>query len=108
ERAAAAIELLEHRDRDAERGEDDDVLSRESIDGARIVAQELHAHRPQLLVDVGVVDDLAGQQHAPIRKPLARLIGVVDRAIDAVTEAELARKVQREPSGSIRELFGFY
>ena len=45
------------------------------------------------VVDVRVVDDLAGQEDLPVGKPLARLVGVVDGAIDAVAEAELAREV---------------
>ena len=58
--------------------------------------------RAQLVVDVGVVDDFAGQEHRAIRKPLARLIRVVDRAVDAVAEAELAREVHRQPTGAKR------
>ena len=65
------------------------------VDRLGRVAQEPDAHRAQLIVDVRVVDDFAGQEHAAIGKALARLVGVVDGAIDAVTEAELAREVDR-------------
>ena len=54
--------------------------------------------RPQLLVDVGVVDDLAGQEHPLIGEPLPGLVGVIDRAIDAIAEAELPRQVDGQPA----------
>ncbi len=60
----------------------------------------------EILVDVRVVDDLAGQKHTLVRKTLARLVGVVDGAIDAVAEAELAREMDGQPSGAIREIVG--
>ena len=47
----------------------------------------------QLVVDVRVVDDLAGQEDAPVGEPPARLVGVVDRAIDAVAEPEFPREM---------------
>ena len=56
------------------------------------IAQKADALRAQLIVDVRVVDDLAGQKDVAVGKALARLIGVVDGAIDAVAEAELARE----------------
>src|SRR5690606_31270400 len=59
------------------------------------------AKTPQLLVDVGVVDDLAGEVHAAVRKAAAGLVRVVHRAIDAVAEAELARQVDEETSGAV-------
>ena len=62
------------------------------------IAEEADALRAQLVVDVRVVDDFAGQEHLPVGKPLARLIGVVDGAIDAVAEAELAREVHGQPA----------
>ena len=43
---------------------------------------------------------------APIGKAFARLIGVVDRAVDAVAEAELAREMDREPPDAIGEVVG--
>jgi hypothetical protein len=42
------------------------------------------------------VDDLAGEKHLAIREALARLIRVVDGAVDAIAEAELAREVNGE------------
>jgi predicted nucleic acid-binding protein len=55
--------------------------------------------RAQLVIDVRVVNDFAGEVHVPIGETLARLIGVVDGAIDAVTEAELLREMNREAAG---------
>jgi hypothetical protein len=42
------------------------------------------------MVDVRVVDDLAGQEYAAIGKLPAGLVGVLDRPLDAIAEAELA------------------
>ena len=58
------------------------------------VGQDHDAHLLQSRVDVRVVDDLAEQEHAAIGKALPRLVGVLDRAIDAVTEPELARQLE--------------
>ena len=41
-----------------------------------------------------------------IGKALARLVGVVDGAIDAVAEAELAREMDRQPAGAVGEVVG--
>ena len=71
-----------------------------------VVAQEPDAHRAQLLVDVRVVNDFAGQIDGPIGKAPARLIGVVDGAVDAVAEAELAREVDGEAPGAVGEVVG--
>ena len=70
------------------------------------VAEKLDALGAEAVVDVRVVDDLAGEKHAAIRKPLARLIGVVDRAVDAVAEPELAREMDRETPGPVLEVVG--
>ncbi len=50
------------------------------------------------LVDVGVVDDLAGQKHPAIGKLAARLVGVIDGAIDAVAKAEFLGELEVEPA----------
>ncbi len=52
----------------------------------------------QPLVDVRVVDDLAGEEHALVRELQPRLVGVVDGPVDAVAEAELAGEVHGEPA----------
>ena len=76
----------------------------ERVDRFARVAEEADALRAQLIVDVRVVDDLAGQEDRPVGKALARLIGVVHRAIDAVAEAELAREVNGEAARLKREV----
>jgi hypothetical protein len=50
---------------------------------------------------VGIVDDLAGEKDALVRKLLAGLVRVVDRAIDAVAEAEFGREMDRQAAGLI-------
>ena len=56
----------------------------------------------QLIVDVRVVDDFAGQEHRAIGKARPRLVRVVHRAIDAVAEPELAREVHVSRPDSYR------
>ena len=94
QRAAALDERLQQFDGDAERRQDDDVVRRQRVERFAGIAEEADALRAQLIVDVRVVDDLAGQEDGAIGKARPRLVGVVDGAIDAVAEAELAREVQ--------------
>src|SRR5262245_6131642 len=47
------------------------------------------------------MDDFAGEDNRPIRKTLAGLIRVVDRAVDAVAEAEFAREMYGQPAGVV-------
>ena len=58
---------------------------------------------PQLIVHVRVVDDLAGQEHARSGKRCAP-VGIVDRAIDAVAEAEFASQVDGQSARLITEI----
>ena len=74
------------------------------VEAFPFVGEKADAHGAQLLVDVRVVDDLAGQKHLAVGKPFARLVCVVDRAVDAVAEAEFAREVHREPVRAEREV----
>ena len=97
-------ERLEQLDGDAERRQDDDVVRRQRVERFAGVAEEADALRANLVVDVRVVDDLAGQKDRAIGKALPRLIRVVHGAIDAVAEAELAREVHGEPAGLKREV----
>ena len=99
ERAAPPLQTLESLHRDAERGNDDDIRGLEAVERVAEVVEETHAGRPQPAVDVRVVNDLAGQEDAPVREPMPCLIGVVDRAVDAVAEAELARQTDRQTTG---------
>ena len=63
-----------------------------------LIAEEANALRTKLVVDVRVVDDFAGQEDGAVREAAPRLVGVVDGAIDAVAEAELAREMDGEPA----------
>ncbi len=56
---------------------------------------------------MGVVDDLAGQEHTPIGKALARLIRVIDRPIHAIAKPELAGEMHREPPLAKLKVVGF-
>ena len=57
--------------------------------------------RAEAVVDVRVVDDLAGQKDITAREAPTRLIGVVDGAIDTVTEPELAGEVDCQTAGGV-------
>ena len=56
------------------------------------------------LVDVRVVNDLAGQKDVAVGEAPPCLIRIVDRPIDAVAEAELARQMDREPARAVLEI----
>src|SRR5690349_9838487 len=102
EHAADRPQSLEILHRDAERRQDDDIGRRDvgKIELAVVgPPEELHAHRLQLLVDVGIVDDLAHQKDLPLGKLGARLVGVFHGAVHAVTEAELARQLEGQIAG---------
>ena len=60
------------------------------------VMQELDAHLLELPVHMRIVDDLAHQQQPPVGKLVAGLVGVVDGAIHAVAEPELAGQPERQ------------
>ena len=77
-------------DGDSECWKDHDVVRRQRVERFTRIAEEADSLRADLIVDVRVVDDFAGQKDAAIGKALARLVRVVDGAIDAVAEAKLA------------------
>src|SRR5690606_14151228 len=102
EDAADGAQPLEVRQRDAEGGDDDDVVGRDPGEvefsvGARIDEPDPHALQP--LVDVRVVDDLADEEDAPVRELVGRLVGVLDGAVHAVAEPELGG----QPDGDAAE-----
>ena len=107
ERAPAGDEGLEQFHGDAEGRQDHDVARRQRVERFARVGEEAHTLGANLIVDVRVVNDLAGEIHALIGESLARLIRVVDGAIDAVAEAELPREVHGEAAGLEREVGGF-
>src|ERR1041385_757409 len=64
--------------------------------GALGPAQDLAAHRGELLIHVRVVNDFADEERALVRKFRTGLIRVLDRAVDAVAEAEFPGEPKRE------------
>ena len=58
--------------------------------------EDLDPHLAAAAVDVRVVDDLADEEDAPVGELPARLVGVLDRALDAVAEAEFAGEPDRD------------
>jgi hypothetical protein len=54
--------------------------------------------------DVRVVNDLTGERHWQSGEALPRLVGVLHRSLDAVAETELAREMDGEPPGAVREV----
>ena len=96
----------ERLDGDAEGRQDDHVGGGEG--GRRLagVAQEADALATQPIVDVGIVDDLAGEEDPPVGELEPRLVGVVDGAIDAVAEPELAGQVHGEPARRVAVVVG--
>ena len=65
-------------------------------DGIPLVGEDDDVHLPQARVDVRVVDDFAGEKDPAVGEALARFVGVFDRAIHAVAEAELPCELQPE------------
>ena len=68
----------------------------QDVEGFAGIAQKPDAQRADLIVDVRVVDDLAGQVDGSIGEAASRLVRVVNGAIDSVTEAKLPRQIQAE------------
>ena len=97
--AAERAEPLEVVDGDAERGQEDDVVRGDPGEielAIGPVAQEGDPHFLEPGVHVRIVDDLADQEDPPVGKLGPGFVGVLDRAIDAVAEAELARETEGE------------
>ena len=97
ERAAAAIELLEHRDRDAERRQDHDVVgdrAARSTPGSSLRKRMPIARSFSLTCGLWMISPVRNTRRSGNRAP--RLVGVVDGAIDAVAEAELAGQMDRQ------------
>ena len=72
-----------------------------ALERLALIAQEADAERPQLVVDVRIVDDFAGQVNGAVGKPRAGLVGVVHRAVDPVTEPELPGEVEGQAPGLV-------
>src|SRR5688500_16694422 len=97
EHAPLPAQVLHLRDGDAEGGQDDDVPGRDRrVAGGRLgrLREQADAHALEPAVHVRVVDDLAGEEDPAVGELLPRLVGVLDRALHPVAEAELAGQLQ--------------
>ena len=93
--------------RRAERREQHDVVRREGlVTGALVAAvQETDPELLESAVDARVVNDLALDEELLVGELLPRLIGVIDRPIDAVAKPEFLREVKGEVAGRQDEPF---
>src|SRR6478752_4946633 len=66
------------------------------------IREKADPERSELIVDVGIVNDLAGQIDRTVREARPRLVRVIHGAIHAVAEAELAREVQCQSPRCVR------
>src|SRR5436309_6686868 len=101
EHASDRPQPLEVPHRDAECREDYDVAGVHRAEVELAIppfwpVQELDAHRGELLIDVRVVNDLADQEGALVGELGARFVRVLDCAVHAVTESELAGEPERQ------------
>src|SRR5215203_2580492 len=55
-----------------------------------------------------IVDDLAGQEDVAAGEPAPRLVGIVDRAVDAVAEPELACEADAQTARLVAIAVGAY
>ncbi len=100
--ATDAAQRLEVVEGDAERRDDHHILRRDPRVVEALLAgdEELDPHRLHLGIHVRVVNDLTHQHDASIGKLVPRLVGILDRTLDAVAEAELAGEPDRGVAGS--------
>jgi hypothetical protein len=100
EHAADRAKSLEILDRHAERRKNHDVVGLEAPEVEDAVGRQenLDPHLAEAGVDVRVVDDLADEEQASVRELAASLVRVLDGALDAVAEAELAREAHGDVS----------
>jgi hypothetical protein len=102
--ASLGGQLLRLVDGEPECRDDDDVAWAERVPALSGIRQEADPGGAQLVVDVRVVNDLARQEHVAVGKPVARLVGVVHRSVDAVAEAELLGQMHGETPGRVDEV----
>src|SRR6185436_5571482 len=90
--AADAAKPLEVANGDAERRHDHDVVWADLGEvelTLRFLGEEGNAHGTELLIDMGIVNDLADQKEPPVGKLGPAFVGVFHCAVHAVAEAEL-------------------
>ena len=99
--AADFLQALQHLHLRAERRDDDHVFLGQAVEvihAARFL-ELLDAHRLELVVHLGVVDDFAEQINVVPRIDLRRRIREIDRALDAVAKAEDLRELHHKAVG---------
>ena len=84
----------------AESGNQDDIVPKNIVILVRPVRKAPYSHPFQLIIDVRIVDDFAGEKNAMIRELCDRFVRVFDSALDPVAEAEF----HGEPEGEIPRL----
>jgi hypothetical protein len=108
--AANGAEPLEVPDGDAKRRHDHDVF-RGNLAEIEVpiltVAQKRDPHLGELLIDMGIMDDLSNEKESAVGKLGPGLIGVLYRAIDAIAESELSRQPERQRPDPELILVGF-
>lgn len=89
--AAFGVDFVHETRWRAEGGNDDDIIGGELIVfGTEFLPRQRdNAHFDQLAIDFRVVNDFADEKNAIVGKHLARSVGEVDRAFDAIAEAKL-------------------
>ena len=108
EDAADSAQGLEVVNRDAERRQNHHVLRRHrrKVEATIRRQQDGDAHFAQPRVHVRIVNDLANEIDAPVRKLPPRLIRVLHGALHAVAEAEFASEPNRDVPDRERVVFG--
>ena len=100
--AADRPQTLEVADGHSEGRQDDDVVGGDAAEvefAGLAPEEELHAHVAQLLVDMGIVDDLADQEQPPVGELDPGLIGVIDRPVHSVAEPEFPGEPEGQRPG---------
>ena len=99
--ATPLLQLLHHCHLGAEGGNNHDVTLLQFLD-VRVLflaRQKPNSHLAQLIVHLGVMDNLAQDVDRLVRKHFSGGICEIDRPFDAVTEAKLLRQLHRHSPG---------
>src|SRR5206468_4637808 len=97
--AAFLSELIDFLSGYTERRNQHHIIFTDAIILARSFWKEPHAHPLQPIVDMWVVDDLAGEKNPVVREFGQSLVGVLDGAFDAITKTELHGEQERQVAG---------
>src|SRR6185436_12511298 len=101
EHALFQLEMLQLGYADAECRQDHDVTGSDlakTLHRVAVVIEDPDPHVAETAIHIGVVNDLAGEKHAAIRKLAAGLVRVVDGPVNAVAKAEFPGELEVEPA----------